>query len=132
MPRKKIDHISPAEWKVMKIVWDLEECAIGEVLEKIPEEQVWSRSTVKTMLRRLVDKGFVNAKRVGNSFLYRPACSPVKSMIQAIDEIIDNALDGTSGPIVEHIIKKSDLSIEEIQKLQNLLDNYAKKKEKQK
>jgi BlaI family transcriptional regulator, penicillinase repressor len=132
MPRKKAEDMSPAEWKIMKIVWELKACAIGEVLEIAQKEQGWARSTVKTILKRLVDKGFVSAKRVGNSFLYRPARSPLKSMLNAIDVVLENALEGTSGPILAHVIKKCDLSEKETEELQNLLAEHAAEKRNRK
>jgi predicted transcriptional regulator len=132
MPRRKAEEMSPAEWKVMTIVWRLKECAIGEVLVETRDDPGWARSTVKTLLRRLIDKGFINAKRVGSSFLYRPAQSPLQSFRRVVDTVLDNALEGTSGPILEYMIKKSDLTVAEMRQLQSLLDEYAAKKEKQK
>ena len=101
MPRRKAEEMSPAEWKVMTIVWRLKECAIGEVLVETKDDPGWARSTVKTLLRRLIDKGYINAKRVGSSFLYRPAQSPLQSFRRVVDTVLDNALEGTSGPILE-------------------------------
>jgi len=129
MPRRKSEEMSPAEWKVMKIVWELKACAIGDVLAIAQDTQGWQRSTVKTILRRLIDKGYVNATRVGNSFLYRPSRSPLKSLLHAIDTVLENALEGTSGPILAHLIKKCDLSVEEVQYLRALLAEHAAPKE---
>lgn len=132
MPRKKATEMSPAEWKVMKIVWELKESAIGDVLEIALQDHDWSRSTVKTLLRRLVDKGYVEAKRIGNSFMYRPKKSPMKSIYRALDFILDNAFEGTSGPILAYMIKKSDLTIEETRELQSMLEKHASQKGKKK
>ena len=128
MPRKQSTELSPAEWKVMKILWEIKSGALGDIHARVDKRQNWSLSTVKTMLTRLVGKGFVKTTRVGNSYLYRAQRSPVKSMLSAIDRLLENALDGTTGPILAHIIKKCDLSEHEIQDLQQLLDKHAANK----
>ncbi len=129
MPRKKAEDLSPAEWKIMRILWKLKACAIGDILAVAEEEHGWTRSTVKTLLRRMVDKGFVTTTRVGNSFLYRPARTPLKSLMRLVDMVVENTLEGTSGPLLAHMIKKCDLTYEETQELQELLAEQAAKKE---
>lgn len=62
------NQISSAEWKVMEILWAQPEISFS-ILTKQLEHSGWSASTIKTLLRRLVDKGFVTAdKSIGNSF----------------------------------------------------------------
>ncbi len=131
MPRKKSKLLSHSEWKVMKIVWERKSCATRDICQEARKILGWSDSTVKTILRRLVDKGYLQYTQIGNSFLYRPARPALKSLLQAADILLDNALEGTTGPILAHMVKKGDLSKEEIQDLQKLLDDYAKKKDKQ-
>ena len=118
--------MSVAEWKLMRILWKLKAGAIGDILPVAKTAHEWSRSTVKTMLMRLADKGYVATTRVGNSFLYEPKHSPIKSLLQAADQLLENALDGTSGPILAHMIKKSELSEDEIEDLRRLLDQHTK------
>jgi hypothetical protein len=47
-------------------------------------------TTVKSVLRRLVEEGHLTTTQVGNSFLYRPAESAVKSSLAAADALLDN------------------------------------------
>lgn len=129
MPRRKSDPLSPSEWKVMKIVWERKSCAARDVYEVAGQAHGWSPSTVKTILRRLVEKGFLTTTQVGNSFLYRPARPALKSLCRAADSLLDNALEGTTGPLLAYMVKKSRLSHEEIEQLQALLEEFQAKKE---
>ena len=65
--------LSKAEWKVMKIVWELRKAMAREVYTIACEQHSWTPATVKTILKRLVDKGYVSTTQVGNGFVYRPA-----------------------------------------------------------
>ena len=121
------DPLTRAEWKVMRIVWRLKRCAARDVYTEAGDEHGWSTSTVKTMLRRLVDKGYLNTEQVGNSFLYRPARSAITSLRGAADTLLDNALEGTTGAVIAHMVKRSELSPGEVAELRALLDSHAPK-----
>ena len=62
MSRAKQKDISKGEWKVMKIVWELRKAMAREVYTIAGERHSWSPGTVKTILKRLVDKGFLEAR----------------------------------------------------------------------
>ena len=123
------DPLTPAEWKVMRIVWRLKRCAARDVYTEAGDEHGWTASTVKTMLRRLVDKGYLSTEQVGNSFLYRPARTALASLRGAADALLENALEGTTGAVIAHMVKRSDLSPGEIAELRALLDEHDPKTE---
>jgi len=129
MGRRTSDPLSPAEWKIMRILWQRKSCAAREVYEVAGEAHGWAPSTVKTLLRRLVEKGFLTTTQVGNSFLYRPARPALKSLYGAADALLENALEGTTGPLLSYMVKKSNLSAEEIEELKSLLDQSGEDKE---
>jgi predicted transcriptional regulator len=131
MARDTPDPLSPAEWKVMKIVWQLKSGAARDVYEVAGREHGWAASTVKTMLRRLVEKGFLTYTQVGNSYLYRPVRQPLKSLFGAADTLLANALDGTLGPLLAYMVKKGNLSKAELTQLRELLEGTGSDKDRQ-
>ena len=72
-----------AEWKILRIIREHGPCAARDVVARAAEDPGWSTSTTKTLLRRLVDKGHLKTKRVGNSFVYRVSRSVSRSLRQA-------------------------------------------------
>lgn len=119
------DPLSAAEWKVMKIIWARKSCAARDVCQAAAETESWAVSTVKTMLRRLVEKGYLKTTQVGNSFLYRPTRPAIKSLFSAADSLLENALDGTVGPLLAYMAQKGRLSDDELSELRDLLDQLA-------
>ena len=117
--------MTPAEWKVMKIVWDQGPCAARDVYEVAGETQGWAPTTVKTILRRLVEKGFLKTTQVGNSFLYRPVRSALKSLHRAADALLEHTVEGTVAPLLAYMVKKGDLSADELAELRSLLDELS-------
>ena len=92
--------LSKAEWKVMKIVWELRKAMAREVYTIAGEQHSWTPATVKTILKRLVDKGYVSTTQVGNGFVYRPAQTALSTLQSAADTLLTNAVDGVTGPLL--------------------------------
>ena len=131
MAEQPLGPLTPAEWKVMKIIWRHRECAARDVCAEAAGQFSWAPTTTKTVLGRLVEKGYLVAIRVGNSFLYRPARSHLKTMLSAADALLDHLIEGATGPVLAHLVQKSNLTPEELEKLTALIvarTNQAKKK----
>jgi BlaI family transcriptional regulator, penicillinase repressor len=117
--------LTAAEWKVMKIVWKNKQCAARDVYEEAAREHGWAPSTTKTLLRRLAEKGCLTTQAIGNSFLYRPSKSAVRSLLGAADTLMEQVLEGTTGLVLSHMVKKSQLSARELAELRAILDAHA-------
>ncbi len=127
MPKRVSEPLTQAEWKVMKIVWRLKECAVRDVYEETRQAYEWAPSTAKSVLRRLVDKGYLTTTQVGNCYVYRPAASALKALLGAADALLETVLDGTTGVVLTHLVKNSRLTADELEDLRNLLDAQTPK-----
>ena len=119
--------LSPAEWLVMKIVWELGEGAARDIYTVACERHDWAIDTVKTMLRRLTDKGYLHTRQIGNSFLYTPSVPAVSVLQQAVDTLLSHAVEETVAPLVMHIVRNGDFSEGDIQELRAMLDGKSEK-----
>lgn len=132
MNEKPLVSLSPAEWKVMKIVSELQSCAARDVYQITEEQYGWKPSTTKTLLARLVEKGHLKTRPIGNCYLYEPVTSIVESVLSQTRELLKHSLDGNAAPLVFHMVKEGHLSDEDLQELHSLLDEYRKKGKNQK
>jgi predicted transcriptional regulator len=122
MSSRERKDLSKAEWKVMKIVWELRKAMAREVYTIAREQYSWTPAAVKTILKRLVDKGYVSTTRVGNGFVYRPAQTALATLQSAADALMTNAVEGVTGPLLVHIVERMPLSEDELDSLQKLID----------
>jgi len=120
--------LSPAEWEVMKVVWDNGSMATGEIYERVSENRDWAYSTVKTLVRRMAEKGWLEYRPVGNSFLYRPAVSRRRALRSAVKEFSERVLDGMLSPFVAYYAEEKHLSPEDIAELEKLVKRHRKGK----
>ena len=63
--------LTSAEERVMKHLWTLEYCFMKDLLDAFPDPKP-AKTTVATLLRRMVDKELVGYRTYGNSREYFP------------------------------------------------------------
>ncbi len=67
--------LSELEHQTMSIVWDLEECTIREVCEKMNCQKSLAYTTVATLLNRLFAKGILKRRVQDNIVYFSPKIS---------------------------------------------------------
>ncbi len=120
--------LSPAEWEVMKTLWEQGPLNARSVFEALADEREWAYQTVKTLLSRLVAKGAVEYDQVGNSYLYRPAVPRAEMTRQEVRSVFDRVVGAAVSPVLAHFIDEAELSDDDIRTLQQLLDEKRRKR----
>ncbi|HPF45375.1 MAG TPA: BlaI/MecI/CopY family transcriptional regulator, partial [Emcibacteraceae bacterium] len=77
----------------------------------------------------LKDKGFVEARKEGRAFLYRPLLSRAAARTQALKHLIGNAFGGSPSALAQHLLKDSDIDEIEIATLEQAIEQALSKKE---
>ena len=127
-PNGKPTGLSAAEWEIMKDAWDGGPMALGDIYARLEKENRWAYSTVKTLVRRLVAKGWLEYTRVGNSFLYQPAVARAKAVKSAIREFSDRVLGGLLSPFVAYYAEQGHLKSEDVAQLEEILKQQREKR----
>lgn len=120
--------LSPAEWEVMKTLWDGGPLDARGVFAALPDGHKWAFQTVKTLLSRMVVKGAVAYDQVGNSYLYRAAAAREELTRHEVQSVLDRVVGAAVSPVLAHFIDEANLSDEEILKLKRLLDEKRNKR----
>jgi BlaI family penicillinase repressor len=84
-------------------------------------------STVKTLLDRMVEKGLVHARQVGNVWEYTPAVRRVDARRSAWGEFVGKAFGGSAAPALHFLARDAKLSKKELAELRALLDRNERK-----
>jgi BlaI family transcriptional regulator, penicillinase repressor len=120
---KKLPELAKAEWVIMKCCWRKGRCTARDVYEEaLKAKMKWQYQTVKTMLDRLAQKGYVHMDKIGPICLYEPTISQTKVASQAIDSFVGTVLDGTVAPLFAHMAKGKKLRPEEIASLKKFVE----------
>ena len=119
--------LSNAEWEVMQIVWQNGPLALGDIYAALGNTHKWAYPTVKTLVRRMAKKGWLEHERVGSSFLYRAAVARTKAVRSAVREFSRRVLGGVLSPFVAYYAEEEELSSEDIARLEQILKRHGKR-----
>lgn len=122
MNRKEL---TKAELQIMKILWGKERAFVNEVCEEMPEPKP-AYNTVSTVLRVLVEKGFVSYHSYGKTYQYYPLVEREEYMERYMDHVVDNFFSGSVKAVVSFFAKKEKLSREEIDEIIDILNDNKK------
>ncbi len=101
--------------------------ALRDVVRELDGANGWTYGTIKTLVNRIAGKGWLNTRRVGDSYLYSPAVKRSNAVDQALQEFTSRVLDGMLSPVVAYFAKEESLSDEDLAELRRLLEQYQNK-----
>lgn len=117
--------LTKAEEQVMNYLWKLEKSFFKEIKEQFPEPKP-ATTTINTLLKRLIDKGFVNYKMYGNSREYFPLVDKNTYYSKQIKGIIKNSFNDSIEQFASFFTKETNLNEKELKTLRDIVDNQIK------
>ena len=98
--------ISDAEWQVMKIIWMQGEQTSTDLIRVLAERFDWSKSTIQTLLARLVEKECLTRRKEGKFFVY----SALLTLDQSRDLLVQDIKDKVCSRRIKNLL--ADLIVE--------------------
>ncbi len=112
--------LSAAERQVMEVVWDRGEVTAKEARDALAREV--ARNTVRTLLERMEEKGWVAHREVGRAFLYRAARPREESIGRKVRELVDTICGGSAESLVAALLDYRGLRPGELQRIRKMLE----------
>ncbi|WP_461239710.1 CopY/TcrY family copper transport repressor [Paucilactobacillus sp. N302-9] len=109
--------ISTAEWQVMRIVWTLNEVTSSDVIKQLADKNDWKETTIKTLLSRLVDKGFLTTRKNGRINHFTANISEQTAIDTASLNLFNDMCAMRVGSAVNEVIQRKALSKSDIEML---------------
>ena len=116
--------LSKTEWSLMNICWKKGQVSAREIYEETLRDKKRGYQTVKTMLDRMVVKGYLAREKFGPIWLYKPTVSRKQTLGREIESFVNTVLDKTFAPLFAHLAEKEQLSREEIDALKKLIEEH--------
>ena len=114
--------LSKAELEIARIVWNLKDAGVRQVFNALPAGRDIDFTTVQTYLRRLEDKGYLNARLEGRNRVYSPKVRPQTVIRETVGEMVDLLFAGETMPLMKHLVEERKFSADEIDQIRQLLD----------
>lgn len=113
--------ISDAEWQVMKIVWMQGEQTSTDLIRVLAERFDWSKSTVQTLLARLVEKGCLTRKKEGKFFVYSALLTLDQSRDLLVQDIKDRVCSRRIKNLLADLIVGCDFTLADLEDLEAVI-----------
>jgi BlaI family penicillinase repressor len=122
--------LTKAEEQIMQYLWDLRKGFLKDILEKFPEPRP-AYTTISTVIRVLVTKGFIGFKTYGKINEYYPLIDKQKYFTSRLKPMVSNYLNNQEAFASFFTNENLDLSeMEEIKKIVDLKIKALKSKKK--
>jgi len=116
-----------AEEELMNHLWKLERAFMKDLLEAYPEPKP-ATTTVATLLKRMIDKGFIAYVVFGNSREYFPLVKKEDYFSKHVNGLIKTFFNDSASQFASFFTKETNLTKEELEDLKTLIDKELKNK----
>lgn len=115
-----VSRITDSEVEIMRVLWEAgEPLPIGNIRERLERKSDWDSSTIKTLLRRLCEKGVVKSEK-RKVFYYSPMVSEMEYKDYNTKTLIDRIYSGSAKSLVASLIGSNKLGQDDIEELRNM------------
>jgi BlaI family transcriptional regulator, penicillinase repressor len=119
--RQEMPELTPAQGEIMEIIWELGEVSATRVRRVLAQTRPVARNTVRTLLERMEEKGWITHREDGRTFLYRAARPRHASIGQKVREVIETVCGGSPEALVTALLDYRGLSRGELARIRQLL-----------
>ena len=115
-----VSKITDSEAEVMRILWEAgDDLPMVDIRKALEEKSKWETSTIKTLLRRLCEKGVVLSTKK-EVFYYKPLVSEKEYNEYNTQSLIDRLFSGSAKNLVASLLGSKKLDGNDIEELRTL------------
>jgi BlaI family penicillinase repressor len=119
--------LTKAEEQVMIVLWKLGKGFLKDIIELTPEPKPHP-NTIATLLKILVEKGFVEFDVQGRNNCYRPRISKVEYGKTSANLLVKGYFEGSAARLVSQFVNDKKLSLQELEELLQQIKSAKKSK----
>ena len=129
--------LQPSEWIIMEKLWEVHPMTLMQLYHELKIEPGWSKSTVTTLLGRMVDKGILYYEDGGKAKQYYPKVNRDDAAITETESLLERVYKGSVSMMMSTLIRNNNLSETDLEELYQILgealenDDFKRKKDKQ-
>ena len=124
---KKIIMLQPSEWIIMEKLWERNPKTITQLYHELAEKPGWSKSTVNTLLGRMVKKEILSYREGEKARQYYPNVSRDDVAVAETESLLDRVYKGSVSMMLSTLIRNHNLDDEDIKELYQILEEAADK-----
>ena len=118
----EVPKIFESEYRFCMILWECEPVSTAELVKRCQEQLGWKRTTTYTVIKRLGERGVLQ----NESGTVTSLVSREQAQASEIDELVEKKFAGSLPAFVAAFTKRRDLSEQELDEVQRMIDRIRK------
>ena len=116
-PKARLKNMGEVEQLVMDYIWTHGPCSSEACREALAASRPMKDSTIRTVLRRLEEKGFLTHETEGRTFIYAASDARQNVAVRAVKSIIDRFCGGSAEELVVGLVNSDVLDRHQLERL---------------
>src|SRR5580692_4669781 len=113
----RLKNLGDVEQMVMDYIWSHGPSTSEACREQLASSRPMKDSTIRTVLRRLEEKGYITHETEGRTFIYRAADARQNVAVRAVKSIIDRFCGGSAEQLVLGMVDNAVLNHKQLERL---------------
>lgn len=118
--------LTKAEEQLMQVLWKIGRGYLKDIVDGMPEPKPHS-NTVSTVIKILMEKGFIGHEVHGRVHCYFPIVTKEEFSGSTIRNFVDGYFEGSFSDVVSFMIRQEDMKLDEIEFLLKQIKDKKKK-----
>ena len=116
-PHPRLKNMGAVEQLVMDYVWTHGPSSAEDCREALASSRPMKDSTIRTVLRRLEEKGYLTHETQGRTFIYKASDARQNVAVRAVKGIIDRFCGGSAEQLLVGMVDNAVLSRKQLERL---------------
>jgi len=121
--------LTNAEEQVMKYLWKLEKAYMKDIGKEFPKPKP-ATTTIATLLKRMIDKGFVAYNQHGSNREYYPLIKKTDYFSKNFNLMIKDFFNNSASQFASFFTNETNLSLSELEELKRLVEKKIENQQK--
>lgn len=130
MDNKKNGKLTDTEWKIMMLLWKKSPLTCRQIEDALKEETGWSKYTIISFLKRMIEKDYIRMEEVKPARLYYPLLNKKEIVLHETRSFAKKIFGGKMGLLVSSLANSEDITKDEINSMLQSLQQALDEKEK--
>jgi predicted transcriptional regulator len=130
MSKQPMDRLGKLQRAVVEVVWDMGEATVRQVWERLCPDKEVSYTTILAALQRLEKSGWLRHRAEGKSNIYLPTRTREQAGASSVRTFVQGMFGGNALLMFRHLVEEGELSDQELQELQKLIDKRRKERKR--
>lgn len=115
--------LTKAEEQVMLVLWKLGRGFLKDIIDLTPEPRPHP-NTISTLLKILVEKGYVEYEVQGRNNLYRPRIGKTEYGKKSVHQLVKGYFEGSPAKLVSQFVSDNKLSLKELEDILQQIKSF--------